>query len=67
MASYSRLSGGLPGQRCFSEDWVEMQSVAALTFLYVSLRRQENHSQRVGKQQKPAGVTNELSFPLATM
>lgn len=53
-------------KRCFSKDLVEMQSVAPLTFLYVSLRRQENHSQTIGKQQKLARVTNELSFPLAT-
>ena len=53
-------------KRCFSEDLLEVQSATPLTFLYVSLRRQENHSQRAGNQQKPVRVTNELSFPLAT-
>lgn len=50
------------GQRCFSEVWLEMRGVAHLTFLYVFLRREENHSQRVGKQQKPARVTNDFLF-----
>lgn len=39
-----------------------MQSVAHLTFLYIFLRRQENHSQGVGNQQKPACVTNDFLF-----
>lgn len=50
------------GQKVLSEDWLEMRSVAHLTFLYAFLGRQENHSQRVGKQQKPALVTNDFLF-----
>lgn len=60
-ASYSESAAG-EVKRCFSEDWLEMRSVAHLTFLYVFLRGQENHSQRVGKQQKPARVTNDFLF-----
>lgn len=48
-----------------SKDLLEMQSVLSLTFLYVSLRRQENHSPGAGKLQKLPPVTNEISFPLA--
>ncbi len=36
-------------KRRFSEDLLEMQTVVLLTFLYLSLRTQENHLQRLGK------------------
>lgn len=48
-----------------SKDLLEVHTVVSLTFLYLSRRRQENHSQGAGNLQKLARVTNKISFPLA--
>lgn len=51
-ASYSQTWWRAVGSRskgAFRKDLLEMQTAAALTFLYVSRRRQENHSQKTWK------------------
>ena len=56
------VSGARVTKMLVSKVLLEMQTVVLLTFLYLSLRTQENHSQRVGNLRRLVCVSNEIFF-----